>query len=712
MQGTYSNWLIALSIVVAIAVSYTALKLVARVAMGGAGGKRTWLFAGAFAMGVGIWSMHFIGMLAFSLPIRLTYDLGITFGSLAVAVLTSGFALAIAGRRDLSLPRLSISALVMGAGISAMHYSGMGAIRVVPMISYEPGLLIASIVIAVVASFAALWLAFKLRSGHSWQMACARFGAAIIMGFAITGMHYTGMAASKFGPGAFCIGGVPLDNGLVPIVIGLFSLAILAIALITALYDSHLQAKSLTYLDSLQKANAQLQHQALHDALTGLPNRLLLQDRLTQAIASATRDGTKIGVIGLDLDRFKNINDSLGHSAGDELLKEVAKRLLRTVRGQDTIARMGGDEFALVLPGIDDKAELEPIAQAILAEIGKTYRIQNAQLHTSPSIGISVFPDNGREAHMLLAHSDEAMYFAKQCGRNNFQFFSAEMSVFTHERIELENDLRFALERKQFELHYQPKVDIASGRVNGTEALLRWRHPTRGLISPASFIPLAEETGLIIPIGEWVLREACLQAARWQQAGMSFIRVAVNLSAKQFRQKNLVEIVQSALDEARLPHHFLELELTESSVMSDSEESAQILEELSRLGVLISIDDFGTGYSSMSYLRRFPIDKLKIDRSFIRDLTANPDGASIVRAIISLAHSLRLKVIAEGVESDEQLAALRELGCDQYQGYYFSPPVAVSKFEGVVAQQHPAAMDMDRTQSKLSAFVPKRTASK
>lgn len=709
MQGTYAPGLIALSIVVAILVSYTALKLAARVATKTTGHKLAWLCAGAFAMGVGIWSMHFIGMLAFSLPVRLTYDLGITFASLGIAILTSGFALAIASCENLSLGRLSLSSLVMGAGIACMHYSGMGAIRVVPMLSYEPGLLIASIAIAVVASFAALWLAFKLRSGDSWKISLARFAAAIVMGFAITGMHYTGMAASQFSLSSYCVGGVPLDNGFIPIVIGVFSLAILAIALLTALYDAHLQAKTLTHFESLERANAQLQHQALHDALTGLPNRILLENRLEDAIGSAERESTQVAVIAVDLDRFKSINDSLGHPAGDELLKEVARRLTRTLAAHDTVARVGGDEFVIVLPHVTRTFAVEALARALLGELSQPFDVLSNRLHTSASLGICFFPQDGSDAASLIARSDEAMYHAKQSGRGSFQCFSSEMSVFTPERLSLENDLRQALARKQFEVHYQPKVDVTRGAVTGVEALLRWRHPTRGLISPTDFIPLAEDTGLILGIGEWVLREACRQARAWQLAGMPFMRVAVNLSAKQFRQRDLVGLVKSALDLAQLPPHALEIELTESSVMSDSEASAEILEQLSRLGVLISIDDFGTGYSNMSYLRRFPIDKLKIDRSFMRDIVSNPDGLSIVRAIVSLTHSLRLKAIAEGVETNEQLAAIRDLGCDQYQGFLFSKPLTAAAFEEFMRQQSQhAPVDMLRTYSKLSAFLPRR----
>jgi diguanylate cyclase (GGDEF)-like protein len=461
--------------------------------------------------------------------------------------------------------------------------------------------------------------------------------------------------------------------------------------------------------EGLEAANRQLRHLATHDALTGLPNRVLLEDRLAQAVAHADRNAQQFAVLVLDLDRFKLINDSLGHRAGDELLNEVARRLSGVVRNIDTVARVGGDEFVLVLSPTPDRLDVEQIARRAIEALNAPISISGVDLHTSASVGIAFYPADGTSADKLVAHADAAMYCAKQKGRNNLQCFESGMDTVTRERVKLESDLHGALAQNQFELHYQPKVDAATDTFHSAEALIRWRHPERGIIMPNDFIPLAEECGLINAIGEWVLREACRQCKAWQREGLLPLRVAVNVTASQFRQGNLLGIIRQTIDGAGLDPHFLELELTESAVMTNPEESAGILEQLSRMGVLVSVDDFGTGYSSMSYLRRFPIDKLKIDRGFVKDLMTRRDDASIVQAIISLAHSLRLKVVAEGVETSEQLDSLKSMGCDQYQGYHFSPPLPASEFGELLrnrqaAEESFAEREGIRTHSKLAAY--------
>jgi diguanylate cyclase (GGDEF)-like protein len=686
MTGTYNPWMVYLSIFVAIFVSYTALNLASRVARTRGAAALFWLCGGAVAMGSGIWSMHFIGMLAFSLPIPLAYDTAKTLISLGIAIAISGFALGIASRPHISLRQLMVSAVAMGLGISAMHYSGMSAIQILPMITYELDLLFTSIGIAIVASFAALWLFFRLRGGRSWRMRLARFGAAIIMGLAISGMHYTAMAASKFGADSYCIGGTGVDNRWLAITIALLALALLTITTILLIYDAYLE-HSRTHNEQLEQANAQLQHVAMHDALTGLPNRLLLADRLTQAVAQAEQKGSRFALMMVDLDRFKAVNDSLGHHAGDSLLRQVAQRLQAVLRRTDTLARLGGDEFVLIINDITGPQDVESVICKMLDDIGQPITLASLEVHTSPSIGISLYPDDGRDAETLLKHADAAMYHAKKMGRNTFQFFAPAMNAFTRERLELENDLRRALHEGEFELYYQPKVDIATGQIDGAEALLRWKHPKRGLITPDGFIPLAEETGLIVPIGEWVLRQACSQMRAWHHAGLTGLRIAVNLSARQFQQQNLLQMVRAALANTHLDARYLELELTESTLMQDTEQSIQILRRLGKLGVRISIDDFGTGYASLNYLRYLPLHKLKIDCAFIREIVTSRDDAAIVRAIISLAHSLRLKVIAEGVETPEQLELLRQLGCDQYQGYYCSAPMPADVFNEMMQRQ-------------------------
>lgn len=462
----------------------------------------------------------------------------------------------------------------------------------------------------------------------------------------------------------------------------------------------------------LEAANRQLRHLATHDALTGLPNRVLLDDRLAQAIAHADRDGRSFALLVCDLDRFKLINDSLGHRAGDELLQEVARRLTGLVRSGDTVARFGGDEFVLVVNSAAGSDDATRLAGRAIDALQAPVRIAGIDVHTSPSIGIAFYPANGDSLEALIVHADAAMYCAKQRGPGTVQCYAAGMNARAADRVQLESDLHNAIAMKQFELYYQPKVDTTIGTVRSAEALIRWAHPTRGLIAPEDFIPLAEECGLIGSIGEWVVREACRQARAWQDDGVGSLRVSVNLSASQFRLSDLVDTVRRALDDAGLEPRYLEMELTESAVMSDPEQSIAILEQLSTMGVLVSVDDFGTGYSSMSYLRRFPIDKLKIDRLFIAEMERRPEDASIVRAIVSLAHSLRLKVVAEGVETPAQLDFLKSVGCDEYQGYYFSRPLPATEFESLIHEsraQRGASPDEDTatTHSKLAAYRPK-----
>jgi diguanylate cyclase len=448
----------------------------------------------------------------------------------------------------------------------------------------------------------------------------------------------------------------------------------------------------------LEAANNQLRHLATHDALTGLPNRVLLDDRLAQAVVHAERGGQQFAVLVLDLDRFKFINDSLGHRAGDELLNRIATRLRGVASDFDTVARVGGDEFVVIVNSVSHREQAETLAQRAIDALKAPVKIAGVDLHVSTSIGIAFYPGDGTSAETLISHADAAMYCAKQRGRNSLQCFERGMDTPTRDRVRLESDLHGALDGGQFELHYQPKAETATDHFDAAEALIRWRHPQRGIVMPEHFIPLAEESGLINAIGEWVLHEVCRQCKAWQREGLPRVRVAVNVSASQFRQGNLLAVVRAAVDEADLDPRCLELELTESAVMTNPEESASILEQLSAMGVLVSVDDFGTGYSSMSYLRRFPIDNLKIDRGFVKDLMTRADDASIVQAIISLAHSLRLKVVAEGVETSEQLDSLRTMGCDQYQGFHFSPPLPANEFGALLRDRTRESEDSDIAQ--------------
>jgi len=424
----------------------------------------------------------------------------------------------------------------------------------------------------------------------------------------------------------------------------------------------------------------QMTHSAQHDVLTSLPNRLLLNDRITQSIAVARRQKKHLAVIFLDLDRFKYINDSLGHAIGDELLQSISKRLLANVRGSDTVSRQGGDEFVILLAEIARPQDAAISAQKLLHSLSAPHLLGGQELHIDGSIGISVYPADGNDAEMLIKSADTAMYHAKECGRNNFQFFTADMNLKSVQRQSLEASLRFALEREEFLLDYQPKVNLETGEITGVEALIRWQQPDRGLVPPAQFVPVAEDCGLIIPIGRWVMREACRQARAWQVAGLPPMPIAVNVSAVEFRDKGFVEGVRKILSETGLPAQYLELELTEGVLMKDAESAASVLLELKAMGIHLAVDDFGTGYSSLSYLRKFPIDALKIDQSFIHQNSTTPDDSTIVSAVIAMGRSLKLRVVAEGVETLEQLMFLRALQCDEAQGFYFGRPVPAAQF--------------------------------
>ena len=429
---------------------------------------------------------------------------------------------------------------------------------------------------------------------------------------------------------------------------------------------------------------AELEYQASHDSLTGLPNHSLLHDRIEQAIVRARRDSKRVAVVFVDLDHFKLINDSLGHHIGDRLLLEVADRLMTCIRNHDTVARQGGDEFVLVLTEQHDADETLTIVNRLLEVISLPWVNDGQEYGLSCSIGISCYPQDGDDPDALLRCADTAMYKAKASGRSTFHVYTPELNQAISERLELENSLRHALERDEFRVYYQPRIEVASSRIIGAEALIRWDCPGKGIIPPDSFISIAEETGLIIPIGQWILQEACRQNSAWQQAGLPPISVSVNLSPIQFRHAGLVQSVAAALQQANLDPACLELELTESFVMHDAERINVAMQSLKALGVDIAVDDFGTGYSSLSYLKRFPVDRLKVDKSFVRDIDSDPDDAAIVRAIITLGHALGLKVVAEGVETRAHLEFLQQHGCDELQGYYFSRPVPAAEMEALL----------------------------
>ncbi|MFJ3047701.1 putative bifunctional diguanylate cyclase/phosphodiesterase [Herbaspirillum chlorophenolicum] len=691
LSASYDSLLVAVSLFVAILASYTALDMAERINTTSnlhSMAARLWLAGGAVAMGIGIWSMHFIGMLAFRLPILLGYDPWITMLSLVIAIAVSGYALWIATRPELPLRRLLSSALLMGTGIASMHYTGMAAMRMSPGIEYDPLLFVASLVIAIVASAAALWIAFRLRR-NTPHVKAARAAASIVMGIAIVGMHYTGMDAANFPANSICMAAREgVSPGWLAILIIVVTLAVLTIALLTSVLDARLESRTAKLASSLAEANEELTQMVLHDHLTKLPNRTLLEDRLTQAINKASRSKGRFALMFMDLDGFKAINDSLGHHIGDRLLVEVAQRLSNVMRAHDTVARLGGDEF-VILVELDKPDDAMPVAEKLVEAVNQPFMVEKHELRVSASIGIAIYPDDGNTRHDLVINADAAMYHTKRSGRNGYNFFEPSMNANAHNQLQWLQDLRVALERGQFRLVYQPKFMSPDGPVIGAEALLRWQHPVHGMVGPDDFIALAERSGLIIPIGAWVLDEACRQMREWLTLGYQDWKIAVNLSALQFNDPQLLDVVQAVLEKHQLPPHCLTLEVTESTAMYDTASSMQTLQKIADLGVDISIDDFGTGYSSLLYLKRLPANELKIDRGFVRDLSAGTEDAAIVSAIVALGRTLNLRIVAEGVETEVQQAFLTSVGCDALQGYLMGRPVPPEQFLQAIQPQQP-----------------------
>ncbi|MHB9800135.1 putative bifunctional diguanylate cyclase/phosphodiesterase [Pseudomonas sp. MT3] len=678
LTGSYDPSLVLISLCVAILASYTALDLAGRIATARGWPTLLWIGGGGVAMGIGVWSMHFIGMLAFSLPIALGYDLTLTLLSLAIAVLSSGFALALVSQERLPPWQLVLGALAMGAGISCMHYLGMYAMLMQPGIDYDPLLFGLSLVVAVLASGAALYIAFRLRRNTPY-VRLVRAGAALVMGVAIVGMHYTGMAAARFPDGSFC-GAAPsgLGNDWMAVLVIVVTLAVIGIALLTSVLDARLESRTALLSSSLAQANQELTQLALHDNLTRLPNRVLLEDRIEQLVGKVQRGGGHFALMFLDLDGFKPVNDAFGHHVGDLLLKDVARRLCDNLRSEDTVARIGGDEFVLLVELVEPEDAVSIASQQINL-LAQPFQVAGQELRIAASIGIALYPGDGASQQELLRNADAAMYHAKGNGKNGYSFFEQSMNTNARNHLQLLHDLRTALARGEFVLHYQPKF-AASGEPVGAEALLRWQHPQRGLLMPDTFIALAERTGLIIPIGDWVLDEACRQMSLWYAQGYRDWRVAVNLSALQFCNAELVDAVAGALGRYQLPANCLTLEITETTAMRDADASLAILGRLADMGVDLSIDDFGTGYSSLLYLKRLPANELKIDGGFVRDLEHDSDDAAIVSAIVALGQALELRIVAEGVETPRQQDFLTRLGCDSLQGFLLGKPAPAEQF--------------------------------
>ena len=671
MTGVYNPLLVCLSLVVAFLASYTAVELSGGLnTLAGAKGRPLWLAGGAVSMGVGIWSMHFIGMLAFSLPVEVGYDLAATTASLFLAIGVSLIALATASRGVLSSARLCIAGTVMGIGVAAMHFTGMHAMQMSPGIAYTIWRVALSVGVAIAASMAALWLAFTLRASDVQNVVVKRLGAAFIMALAITGMHYVGMSAADFAAGSICLSVGKLDARWLALIVTATSFTVLVGTL--ALLGFHTSSLSI----SLRRANRQLHYLGTHDALTNLPNRQQLSLRIAQAIAECSRRESPFAVLFIDLDGFKSINDSLGHSVGDDLLKACAERLRQDVPPTAMVARLGGDEFVIVVEHVVEPSSAEALANGVLRRLSQEIDVNGLPLRVSASVGVAFYPRDGSNAGELLHSADAAMYVAKQSGRNTFRVFEPQMNHTTLKSLILQRDLHRALTGGELSVSFQPKFSVASQSVTGVEALIRWRHPELGEIPPLEFIPIAERSGLIVGIGDWVVREVCSNIALWDAQGLPPVCVAVNLSPIQFNVQDLVARIDTLIGAAGVDPRRLMFEITETTAMQNIEKTSRTIEALQSRGYTVAVDDFGTGYSSLAYLQRFRFDQIKVDGSFMRDLVAGGErGSALLSAVMTLARALQIEVVAEGVETESQFLTLRELACDQMQGFLLSRPL-------------------------------------
>jgi len=650
--------------------------------------RRNWCVVGALSLGGGIWGMHFVAMLAFQAPVAVNYDLPTTVFSLLVVVLAALLAMPSVAESQPTLRQRIQAALCIGFGISLMHYSGMAAMRSEAQLYYRPSLFALSLLIAVVASLAALQLSLFFRGREGLLHQLLRIAASLVMGGAIVSMHFTGMWALEMV--------VPIDTPLqlqspsnarqLGLSIALIALLAIGGGIGAAWADRKIQHKEhdllkiKSLLAQLSQARASLQKVAHYDPLTNLLNRRSFNEIFADKLRSHAESQQALALVFLDIDHFKRINDSLGHDAGDQLLKEVAERIRHTLRDQDVVARFGGDEFC-ILASLSRIEEAHNLARRIMARMKKPISLANRQMVMTTSVGIALYPRDGETCEELFKHADLALYQSKGSGRNAVHFFSEHLRNKANMELELEGELRQALKKELgLLLHYQPILDLGSGRIDKLEALVRWQHPRLGLLSPERFIGIAEANGFIADLDAWVLRRACQDLHMLcSRHSLHELRVAVNCSALNLSHDDLPDEVAQALKSSGLRAQRLELELTENALMSNVNQALSLLQRIRDLGVSISIDDFGTGYSSLAYLKRLPLDTLKIDRSFMLDLPEANADRQIVQAIIGMAHTLNLRVVAEGVENPAQLEFLRQQGCDFIQGYLFSKPLPLQE---------------------------------
>jgi diguanylate cyclase (GGDEF)-like protein len=699
MSGTYHFGTVLLSLLVAVLACYTALHLVSRVTLASSHtARRIWLIGGACAMGAGVWAMHFVGMLAFSITAHAEYSYGLTVLTLVLAIVASYAALVAATRRRRGTRTVLLSSAVMAAALCGMHYLGMASADFASTLSYRTDMLLVSVFISYLGSAAALWVARKLRAqtAHSaLPMARKRLVGALLMSLAIVGTHYAGMAAASFDGMAAHTHEGGLHSGWLAVAIAAATLGLLCAALGLSALESRFDASRRSLNGSLRKVNSALARLANTDVLTELPNRAALLRDIEMAITRARHTGNELAVLFMDLDGFKHVNDSLGHSIGDGMLQAFAARLRRCVRGEDTVARLGGDEFVVLVEGPHSREGAVRVARAVNDAMQGDLVFHDTTLRLTASIGIAMFPHDGNDVETLVKHADIAMYGAKERGRNGYHFYEPHMGECYKRALMIQQGLNEALLQDQLSLDFQAEFSNGGRRLTGAEALLRWNHPRLGAVTPAEFIPVAERSGQIIDIGFWVTRTVCRHMKRWEARGFPTLKVSINLSPRQLAHPGVVEQMVLIAREEGVPPTRLMFEITESVAMRDAELSSRVIRNFRQQGFGVAIDDFGTGYSSLAYLQQFRVQQLKIDRFFTHGLDAHGDeGRAIVAAIVAMAHTLNMEVVAEGVETATQRDTLIALACDQMQGYLLKRPMPASAFEEFLAElRTPPATD-------------------
>ena len=676
--------LIGISFVVAFIASFIALDSAGKVAISNRRESTFWRLSGGATLGMGIWSMHFIGMLAMKMSMPINYHFSLTAFSFLIALISATLAINIAiSGQTLSARRLIVATSLLSTGVVTMHYVGMVAIVEHVAIRWQFSLILLSVVIAIIASGIGLWLAFHLRQ-NTRRALINRLIAALVMALAIASMHYTGMGAATF-----THFGHTAHDGLSTLELSIWvcavTLVILGIMLVISMVDSQLRTSRLA--DNLHQLNCQLEHQVHFDALTGLANRTQIDVCLQTCLRHSKLHQQHFALVFIDLDRFKIVNDTWGHHIGDQLLISSTQRIYNCLEDTMTLARLGGDEFILLVPNSNREA-ISVLMTRIASAVKEPFTLFGHTIRVSLSAGSSLYPEHGSTLHELKVKADTAMYHVKQAGRNGWAIYTPEMEAIADTPPTFLQELSQALERNQFELWYQPKYTAGDRSLTGFEALLRWHHPERGILLPAEFLPALEETGLIIPVGTWVLQQACGQLYQWKSQGHTEWTLAVNLSPAQFEQPDIVDIVCNALAQYQLSPAHLTLELTESTALKNLKRSVEVLNAFADLGITVSIDDFGTGYSNILMLKSLPARELKIDRIFVKDISENSKNTKIVSTIIDIAHSMNMRVVAEGIETQEQETLLTQMGCGVLQGFLYAKPLPAHKIYDLIQTEN------------------------